>query len=68
MIVVECRYHWSVPDRSDGLNLDHPVMQQIWGAGRSLATITMSAPSNAATTSELVSTKVGPTMISKPST
>jgi len=29
MMVVECRYHWSVPDRADGLNLEHPVLQQI---------------------------------------
>ena len=28
MMVVECR-QWSVPDRTDGLNLDHPVVQQI---------------------------------------
>lgn len=29
MMIVECRYHWSVPERPDGLNLDHPIMRQI---------------------------------------
>lgn len=32
MMVVECRYQWSVPDLPDGLNLDHPALQQILDA------------------------------------
>lgn len=29
MMIVECRYRWSVPDRPDGLNLDDPILHRI---------------------------------------
>lgn len=30
MLVVECRHHWSVPDVPGQLNIDHPVLDQIF--------------------------------------
>ncbi|MFC7623310.1 phosphotransferase family protein [Microlunatus sp. GCM10028923] len=29
MMIIECRYRWSVPDLPDTLNLDHPVLHRI---------------------------------------
>lgn len=29
MMVIECRYRWSVPDLPEGLNLDHPALREV---------------------------------------